>query len=127
MGIMGRPAAAVPDATEGAIGLSEEQRRFVDGAAEVARSIGYDLFDAGVEEDPEIARAREAVEHPAHYTQGGIECIEAIEAAMPPEAYRGYLEGNVIKYLWRHRLKGGREDLRKAQWYLDRLVHAPEG
>ena len=41
---------------------------------------------------------------------------------MPPEAYRGYLEGNVIKYLWRHRLKGGREDLRKAQWYLDRLL-----
>lgn len=112
----------MPDATEGAIALSEEERRIVEGAEEVARSIGYDLFGGAVEENPEAARAREAVEHPAHYTQGGIECIDAIEAAMPPEAYRGYLEGNVIKYLWRHRLKGGREDLRKAQWYLDRLV-----
>ena len=99
MGIMRRGASSVPDATEGAIALSEEERRIVEGAEEVARSIGYDLFGGAVEENPEAARAREAVEHPAHYTQGGIECIDAIEAAMPPEAYRGYLEGNVIKYL----------------------------
>ena len=62
------------------------------------------------------------VNHPAHYTEGSIECIEAIEAQLTPEEYRGYLKGNVAKYLWREKHKGGTESLRKAQWYLDRLV-----
>jgi len=64
----------------------------------------------------------DAVNHPAHYTEGGIECIEAIEAQLTPEEYRGYLKGNVAKYVWREKHKGGNESLRKAQWYLDRLV-----
>jgi len=62
------------------------------------------------------------VNHPAHYTEGGIECIEAIEAQLTPEEYRGYLKGNVAKYVWREKKKGGTESLRKAQWYLNRLV-----
>ena len=63
------------------------------------------------------------VNHPAHYTDGGIECIEAIEAQLTEEEYRGFLKGNVAKYLWRERNKGGVESLKKAQWYLDRLVN----
>jgi len=66
------------------------------------------------------------VNHPAHYTQGGIECIDAIEASMSPEEFRGYLKGCNMKYLWRYRLKGGVEDLRKAQWYLNRLIKKVE-
>ena len=62
------------------------------------------------------------VNHPAHYTDGGIECIEAIEAQLTPEEYRGYLKGNCVKYLWREKHKGGTESLKKAQWYLNRLV-----
>jgi len=63
------------------------------------------------------------VNHPAHYmTEGSIECIEAIEAQLTPEEYRGYLKGNVVKYVWREKKKGGDESLRKAQWYLGRLV-----
>ena len=62
------------------------------------------------------------VNHPAHYTDGGIECIEAIEAQLTPEEYRGYLKGNCVKYLWREKHKGGTESLEKAQWYLNRLV-----
>ena len=63
------------------------------------------------------------VNHPNHYTQGGIECIEAMEAAMSPEAFRGYCKGNVIKYLWRYESKGNPvQDLLKAQWYLERLI-----
>ena len=58
------------------------------------------------------------VNHPAHYTQGGIECIEAIRASMTHEAFKGYLKGNVIKYMWRYEHKGGLESLQKAQWYL---------
>jgi len=62
------------------------------------------------------------VNHPPHYTEGGIECIEAIEAQLTAEEYRGYLKGNCIKYLWRERHKGSVESLKKAQWYLKRLI-----
>ena len=61
------------------------------------------------------------VNHPAHYNQGGIECIEAIKAALG-DGFPDYLRGNVIKYLWRYKQKGGVEDLRKSAWYLDRLI-----
>jgi hypothetical protein len=67
------------------------------------------------------------VNHPPHYLDGGIECIEAIEAQLTAEEYRGYLKGNCVKYLWRERLKGGTESLQKAQWYLERLVAFDEG
>jgi len=62
------------------------------------------------------------VNHPSHYTDGNIECIEAIEAQLTPEEYRGYLKGNVAKYVWREKNKGGIQSLQKAQWYLTRLV-----
>ena len=65
----------------------------------------------------------DAVNSPGHYRQGGIECVEAIEASMTREEFKGYLKGNVQKYLWRYRYKGKpKEDLRKAKWYLDRLL-----
>jgi len=66
------------------------------------------------------------VNHPSHYTQNGIECIEAIEASMSPEAFRGFAKGNVMKYVWRYEQKNGLEDLRKAKWYLKLLIHALE-
>lgn len=67
------------------------------------------------------------VSHPPHYTGGGIECIDAMEAALTPEEFRGYLRGNCIKYLWRYDRKGEPvEDLRKAAWYLDRLTDEME-
>lgn len=62
------------------------------------------------------------VNHPKHYTQGGIECIEAVKAATinkPP--FEAVLVGNTIKYLWRYEAKGGIEDVEKALWYLARL------
>lgn len=64
----------------------------------------------------------DSVNHPSHYTQGGIECIEAIKASMTASEFRGYLKGNAMKYMWRYQLKNGVEDLRKAQWYLNRLI-----
>ena len=67
------------------------------------------------------------VNHPAHYTAGEVECIDAIKAACG-ERYEGYLQGNAIKYLWRYRLKGrAREDLEKAAWYVGRLVEEVSG
>tara|TARA_R100000329_G_scaffold143055_1_gene126840 strand:- start:1754 stop:1972 length:219 start_codon:yes stop_codon:yes gene_type:complete len=61
------------------------------------------------------------VNSPPHYNAGGIECIDAIEASMSKEAFRGYLKGNMLKYIWRYENKGGKEDLDKANWYLTRL------
>lgn len=67
------------------------------------------------------------VNHPPHYTQGGIECIDAIEAALGPYGFRAFLRGQVLKYLWRVGLKGdAAEDLAKAAWYLNRLQKAHE-
>lgn len=67
------------------------------------------------------------VNHPPHYTDGGgIECIEAIEAALTPEEFRGYCKGNLMKYGWRERMKGGTESLKKGQWYLERLIQFDE-
>jgi hypothetical protein len=60
------------------------------------------------------------VNHPPHYTQGGIECIDAIQAALTPEEFRGYCKGNALKYTWRERSKGQDESLEKAIWYLER-------
>ena len=61
------------------------------------------------------------VNSPPHYNAGGIECIDAIEASMSKEAFRGYLKGNMLKYIWRYENKGGKEDLDKANWYLTKL------
>lgn len=62
------------------------------------------------------------VNHPAHYTNGEIECIDAIRSALTPEEFRGYCKGNILKYTWRERRKGHTEDLQKARWYLERLI-----
>ena len=65
----------------------------------------------------------DVVNNPDHYNTGNVECIEAIEESMTPEAFRGYLKGNCMKYLWRYSYKGKPvEDLQKAQWYLAKLL-----
>jgi len=61
------------------------------------------------------------VNHPPHYNQGGIETIEAIKAALG-YGFNAYLTGNILKYLWRYNHKGGLQDVKKAQFYLNRLV-----
>lgn len=72
---------------------------------------------------PQTNRQDDPVNHPNHYTQGGVECIDAIKASMTPEAFKGYLKGNAIKYLWRYLNKGKPvQDLEKARWYLDKLI-----
>ena len=64
------------------------------------------------------------VNHPPHYTQdSGIECIDAIKAALTEEEFRGYCKGQVIKYTWRERHKEGTTSLAKADWYLDYILN----
>ncbi len=67
------------------------------------------------------AEAKETVNHPSHYTQGGLEVIDAIEGMD-----LGFHAGNVVKYVARYKFKNGIEDLRKARWYLDRLIQVEE-
>lgn len=61
------------------------------------------------------------VNRPKHYLKGGLECIQVIKAQLTPEQYKGYLYGNVLKYMWRWQDKNGLEDLRKAAKYLEWL------
>ena len=64
----------------------------------------------------------DSVNRAAHYNNGPVECIEAIESMLTSEEYIGYLRGNSLKYRWRFRYKNGIEDLRKARWYEERLI-----
>jgi len=66
------------------------------------------------------------VNNPSHYNQAGIEAIDAIRAATG-EGFEYYLQGNILKYLWRYRYKNGVEDLKKAEWYLKVLIEEVEG
>jgi hypothetical protein len=67
------------------------------------------------------------VNSPAHYGQGNIEAIEYIKDFLTDDEYVGYLRGNIAKYMHRFRYKNGVEDLRKAEWYLKRLIETQEG
>lgn len=70
--------------------------------------------------------SNDMVNHPNHYCHGGIECIKAIEASMPPEGFQDYCKGNVLKYIWRWRDKAGVEDLKKARVYLNWMIESAE-
>lgn len=66
---------------------------------------------------------KDNVNRPSHYTSGKIECIEAIEVATEGlEGIEAVCTGNVLKYIWRWKRKNGVEDLKKAQWYLNKLI-----
>ena len=69
----------------------------------------------------------DAVHHPEHYASGNVECIDWIAVGLTPEEFKGYLKGNMLKYLWRHEHKGKpKEDLEKCRWYLDKLISLQE-
>lgn len=67
------------------------------------------------------------VNHPSHYTTGKYECIDYIEDKLTDDEFRGYIKGNVLKYITRERHKNGDEDILKAQFYLNRLCKKIKG
>jgi hypothetical protein len=67
--------------------------------------------------------SKDMVNSPSHYTQGSIECIDAIEEVVKHlDGMEAMCTGNAIKYLWRWKHKNGAEDLKKAQWYIQRMI-----
>lgn len=68
-------------------------------------------------------KREEFVNSPAHYNNGNIECIEAIEAMLTTDEFIGYLRGNSLKYRWRFRYKNEPvQDMLKATWYEEKLL-----
>ena len=87
----------------------------------------HNYFKPYVEEDvQEGFTLGDNVNNPSHYGQGKIEAIEYIKDFLTKEEYIGNLRGNIAKYLHRWRYKNGIEDLKKARWYLERLIEEVE-
>ena len=110
-------------------------KEYIDKAAliEHLNALGFEQAVKNFENFPTVdadeglirydAVSNDTVNHPSHYTQGGIECIEAIKAAtVGLEGIEAVCTGNAIKYLWRWKQKNGAEDLKKAIWYIERLI-----
>ena len=71
----------------------------------------------------------DSVNSPVHYNSAGTECIEAMSAMVEPSEvppHEAYCWQNAFKYLWRWPYKNGLEDLKKARWYIDRLIYLKE-
>lgn len=62
------------------------------------------------------------VNHPDHYNQGGVECIDVMVEIYGVESVKTFCLINAFKYLWRCKNKNGDEDVEKARWYLDKYL-----
>ena len=71
--------------------------------------------------DKQMFPEEDVVNHPPHYNKGGIEAIDHIEQQLS-EGFKYYLVGNVYKYLHRWEYKDGLQDLKKAEWYLNKMI-----
>lgn len=74
------------------------------------------------EEFDRITTKHDPVNHPSHYTQGNIECIDAMKAAYGKESVMHFCKCNAFKYQWRFDKKNGEEDIKKAQWYQNKFL-----
>lgn len=95
---------------------------FIDDLAEEDIELARELMQKA-HEVVEEAKKHDAVNHPKHYTQGKVECIDALESAtINKRGIEAVCTANIIKYLWRYESKNGIEDVKKAQWYLQKLI-----
>ena len=96
--------------------------------------IAYRLHDQGInhhtnddrlEQDLNecIGQDFDVINHPSHYTKGRIECIDAIDSATTGKSgIEAVCVANIIKYLFRYEEKNGLEDVKKAKWYINKLI-----
>lgn len=92
---------------------------------EQEKSMTYDEYlymSGGVEPDVEVYFESDLIDNQIHYTVNGIQPIQIMKANMTKEEYRGFLEGNILKYPLRYKHKNGLEDLKKAKTYLSWLI-----
>ncbi len=80
------------------------------------------LMTQEISEHKEYLSGIDPVNHPPHYTTGKYEVIDIIEDKLSPEEFKGFLKGNILKYIIRADHKGGMEDYRKANFYLNKLT-----
>lgn len=109
--------------------IREVVEKYGEGAKPKRRTLGVSNPTDDITEYVEKyleAEKPDPVNRPAHYTSGGIECIDAMQAAFGAEAVKDFCLCNAFKYLWRHRSKNGVEDLKKCRWYLNRLIREME-
>ena len=107
-------------------GIEEEMPQYEQLELELEiHNDGWDPVEKDYLEYPSVDE-EDMVNNPNHYNNGAIECIDAIEQSMTLEGFRGYLKGNVQKYVWRYESKGGLQDLMKAHWYLNKLISVTE-
>ncbi len=78
-------------------------------------------FDGDYDIMQEQMKKKDMVNSPPHYNKAGIECIDAIRAATD-SGYEYYLQGNIMKYVWRYRYKNGKEDLEKAIHFIEMII-----
>lgn len=79
-----------------------------------------DMFEPATIQEPEAEN--DVVNHPSHYTQGGIECIDAMKSAFGASQLAAYCKIAAFKYIWRCEYKNGAEDVKKAIWYLNKYL-----
>ena len=73
------------------------------------------------QEQSDNVELEDMVNSPAHYNKANIETIDMIES-VTGDGFEAYLQGNILKYICRYKYKNGVEDLKKAKWYLNRLI-----
>ena len=100
-------------------------RRLKEEKEKLEQPISFSQYGKDEHEVSIILGDEDMVNNPSHYNKTGIECIDAIES-MTDEGFEPYLQGNIMKYLWRYKYKNGVEDLKKAQWYLNKLINISE-
>ena len=103
---------------------AEDNERFLEELRNAFHGPRGSLPEQATSSDNAHAVENDNVNHPAHYTAGGIECIDCIESMIAPikNPTYAFLTGQSLKYLARYTMKNGVEDLKKARWYLDRLI-----
>lgn len=110
----------VPAPTAAAVTCCGDYSPMTGTSALITNVVPEKIKEGSIKESD--VKLTDMVNHPPHYTKGGIECLDAIRASMTDDEYKGYLKGNIIKYLWRYEWKNGLEDLKKAQFYQNRLI-----
>lgn len=113
---------------------AEEYPDIKEAAAEVGKQVSKEAADSidrmklasVVDEMLELVSETDVINHPAHYTTGKIEVIDYLQDKLPADMFEGFCVGNALKYLSRYRFKGGVADLKKAVWYLNRIIGVKE-